>query len=174
MAIKTSEQANAYAMRMYNEDYWEKKYIPDIDGLKRITHPDSEYTDYDFRYQLPVSLILERIYVGEDDGDEYPEGIPDELAHDDQGKITIEFFVAIDDPFGAIESENMDFLKLVDDLHSCVNYRKSGTMDGGIILSSRGTNHILYSICDLHLCSDTFQQNKGLLSAIQSKIREGL
>lgn len=174
MAIKTSEQANAYAMRMYNEDYWEKKYIPDVKGLKKIVHPDAEYTEYEYRYQLPVSLILERIYVGDDDADQYPDGIPEELTPDDQGKITLEFYVAIDEPLGAVDSEKMDYLKLVDDLHSCVNYKTNATMQGGINLSQRATDHLLYRISDLYLCSDTFNQNKGLLSAIQSKIREGL
>lgn len=173
MAIQTSDQANAYALRMYNEDYWEKKYYPNIDGLIKIEHPD-DFLEIEYRYLLPVNMTLERLYVGENDDLEYPDGIQDELAEDDQGKISIIFNIAIDAPFGATDSADIDSSDLVGQIESCVNYLNDGTMDGGITLSRKATQHIMYRLSDQDMISDTFHQNKGLLSAIQSKIRNEL
>lgn len=173
MTITSENQANAYAQRMYNDDYWEKKYFPNVDGLSKIEHPE-DYLDIEYRYLLPVKMTIERIYVGDDDDLEYPCGIPDELASDDQGQISINFHIAIDDPFGADVSTDLNSSDLVGRIESCVNYLSDGTMDGGITLSRKATQHIMYRVSDQDMISDTFHQNQGLLSALQNKIRDGV
>lgn len=172
MPIVTNEQANAYALRMYNDDYWQKSYFPIVEDISRIVHPDSEYTKYEHRYLLPVVVKLHRIYVGEDDDQEYPNGIPDELATDDQGVISILFNIAIDEPFGANDSEILDSFLLSQKIKSCVNYLEDGTMGEDLYISRSATQHVMYRLSDSDMIVDTFDNNKGLLSAIQRKIKE--
>lgn len=170
MTIQTNEQANAYALRMYNDDYWNKEYIPKTDAIIKIDHPDP-YLGIKHRYLLPVWLNLWRYCVGDDDSDQYPNGTDDELDELDQGKISILFYIAIDKPFSVSLDDRINDFEIAGEIGSCVNYFIDGFMDGGISLSRKATQHIMYRLSDHDMISDTFQQNNGLLSVIQREIQ---
>ena len=65
MPITTSDQANDYAIRMHNDEYWSRIYTPDLKGLTFTSCPTSKQSFY----KLPVTLKLEREMIADDDLD---------------------------------------------------------------------------------------------------------
>lgn len=169
MNIQTNEQANAYAFRMYNDDYWDKEYIPKVKALTKIDHPDP-FSGIKHLYLLPVLLNLWRYCIGDDDSDQYPNGMDDELCELDQGKISIHFYIAIDKPFLETLNDTIDHSEIAEKIGSCVYYFLDGFMDGEIFLSHKATQHIIYRLSEKDMIADTFHQNNSLLNAIQSQI----
>lgn len=168
MPIKlTVEQADQYAFRMYDDEYWNKKYIPKLDAVRLVKEEDSG-----LHIELPVTLQVERTHTGESDFDEYKnrcktlDELDEYFAEDDQGLITIECTLAIPYPLNTNEE---DVTSLAEAIGIKFKSHDIATMyEGEIKLASKATEHLLNRINPIYVCIDTLDQNKSILDEITS------
>ena len=163
-------EINNYALRMFNDDYWDKTYTPNIDRLKLL-----ENIEYGAHLELPVVLVTERSYVGDDDSEEYadrPNAMEVDLANDDQGEITIPFTIAIPYPIDPKFTKFDDLDAMIRDLGVAIKTIDHATMyDGSMKLDDDAYNHLLARINTNYMFLDTFDQNKGLTSKLIEKAK---
>lgn len=171
MPIKlTVEQADQYAFRMYDDEYWNKKYIPKLDAVRLVKEEDSG-----LHIELPVTLQVERTLTGESDFEEYKdrcktiEELDEYFADDDQGLITVECTLAIPYPLNAYGADEKDVISLVRAIGIKLKSHGIATMyEGEIRLASNATEHLLNRINPIYVCIDTLDQNKLILDEITS------
>lgn len=161
-------EADQYALRMFNDDYWEKTYSPALQNLKL-----KEDIEYGTHVEVPVVLTTERDYVGDDDSEEYkdrPNAVDEELAQDDQGIITIPCIIAIPYPIDLSKCDLSDSAKTIAKLRMEVKEIGLGTMyEGEIKLSLQAKQHLITRIGTEYILIDTLDQNKDLLKSVVDK-----
>lgn len=175
MPITTSGQANDYAIRMHNDEYWSRIYTPDLKGLTLTSCPTSKQSFYKF----PVTLKLEREmidyddldgYVGRFDGFEFDGEIPDDLPDLDQGIITIALEMVINYPF--CFPDNLPCEELAKQIGLDVIDYSAGSMGENIQLSDHATSHLIQRVNEKYMCIDMLYQNLGLLETIKKKLEK--
>lgn len=163
----TQEEANGYALRMFNDDAWDKTYTPDTNGLQIIRNADQSAT-----VVLPVVLKTERTYVCDDDSVEYadrPDAVDNDLAQDDQGVITIPFELSFDYPADYVRAENKDSFAVLQDLGIMISKIGNATLyDGELQLSQTAQDRLIECISESYMVLDTFHQNAGLANLLLS------
>lgn len=166
----TQEEVNNYALRMFNDDYWDKTYTPNIEGLKLL-----ENIEYGVHLELPVVLKTERSWVGEDDNEEYadrPNGMEEDLADDDRGEITIPFTIAIPYPINLELVDELNVDSMVSDLNISIKTISDATMyDGAIKLEQVAYDHLLARINTDYMVFDTFDKHHGLILKLAKKAK---
>lgn len=163
-------EVNNYALRMFNDDYWDKTYTPNMEQVKLL-----ENIEHGVHIELPVVLVTERYCVGEDDKEEYADrsdAMEQELADDDQGKITIPFTISIPYPINSAFTAELDIESIVQDLGIEIITVDHATMYNGLMkLDEAAYNHLLERINTNYMLIDTFHQNKGLILKLIEKAK---
>jgi len=166
----TQEEVNNYALRMFNDDYWDKTYTPNIEGLKLL-----ENIEHGVHLELPVVLKTERHCVGEDDDEEYadrPNAMEEDLADDDRGEITIPFTIAIPYPINLDLVNELDIDSMIRDLGFEIKTIGDATMyDGSMKLEQVAYDHLLARINTDYMVFDTFDQHHGLILKLAEKAK---
>lgn len=164
-------EINNYALRMFNDDFWNKKYTPNIDDLKLL-----ENIEHGVHLELPVVLVTDRFWVGEDDNEEYadrPNAIDDDLAEDDQGEITIPFKISIPYPINMNHVYETDVDTMVQELRFEIKSIDPATMyDGSMKLDDEAYEHLLERINTKYMMIDTFDQHTGLILKLVKKAKK--
>lgn len=160
MTISTAQEANLYALRMFNDDYWDKEYTPIFNQLALVKSQTE-----DDHYLLPVTLKVSRHCIGDDDSenylDLYPEGdLPDELRADDQGVITMELVVRIGADLEGFEQKAQTCLDNLEcsALGMWVVGVSLATMEPDLILSNDATGHLVTAINKKYMCIDLIRE----------------
>lgn len=163
-------EINNYALRMFNDDFWNKKYTPNIDDLKLL-----ENIEHGVHLELPVVLVTNRSYVGEDDKEEYadrPNAMNEDLAEDDQGDITIPFKISIPYPINTDLVDELDIDKMIQDLGFEIKTIDHATMyNGSMKLGRKAYEHLIERINPYYMILDTFDQHNGLILKLDEKAK---
>lgn len=161
----TEEQANAYALRMSNDDSWDKNYTPILDKARLVKEFDSQ------KIIIPMVVLIERDCVTDDDEHKYedrPDALTDDcLAEDDQGIITMKYDLALEYPIPQDllnESDCFHIAKNID--HEVRNILLPTMYDEEITLSNDATAHLLNCINKDYMVIDTFDQHQDLIFKI--------
>lgn len=159
MTISTVEQANTYALRMFNDDYWTKEYSPRLDQLALVkANPNDPH------FTFPATLQVYRHCTGEDDAenylDLYPNGIvPDEVPYDD-GVISLELIMRINDNADGFDEKIQHCLNVADcsSLGLHVDGISLATMEPDLTLSVEATEHLINAINKQYMCVDMLSE----------------
>lgn len=164
----TNEEANQYAQRMYNDDYWNKEYSLNPNKASTIKHdPDNQS-----HLEIPMISKISRYYVGDDDSQEYLDRIDAmdrELDQDDQGEISLDFDLIIKSPFAikGIDFDNADSEEILNHFNiNLQNFSQMTMYNGVVILSENALDHLLRRMGVHYMIIDSIDQNREELKAI--------
>lgn len=163
-------EINNYALRMFNDDFWDKEYTPNLDGLKLL-----ENIEDGVHLELPVVLVTNRSCVAEDDYQEYadrPNAMNEDLAEDDQGDITVPFKISIAYPINTDLVDELDIDKMIQDLEFEIKTIDRATMyEGSMTLDGYAYEHLIERINSYYMIHDTFDQHNGLILKLAEKAK---
>lgn len=155
MTISTAPQANTYAMRMFNDDYWTKEYTPHLDQLTSVKSNQN-----DPHFTFPATLQVYRHCIGDDDAenylDLYPDGVVPDHVPNDEGVITLKLIMRINENLDGFDEKVQHCLNVADcsSLGLHVEGSALATMEPDLTLSMEATEHLINAINKQYMCVD--------------------